>query len=145
MALSPLCRQEGPPQEVVGKATEAIKAHMPDTVQRADLLATLAVFGKLVYPGFDVVNFIGRQLMKESKVIEEFQEEARVEGARQFILDDLEIKFGQSAAKEFAPALNAITTSSELARLHRLALRCSTLEQFRERFPRAKKQPQRGG
>lgn len=81
--------------------------------------------------------------MKESKVIQEFQEEARVEGARQFILDDLEIKFGAPAAKEFAPALNAITDSDRLARLHRLALRCSSLEEFRERFPKSPRQVRR--
>jgi hypothetical protein len=143
MALSPLCRHERPPQDVVGHAAEAITAHTPDTVQRGDLLATLAVFGKLVYPGFDVVNFIGRAQMKESKVILEFQEEARVEARREDILAALEIRFGLPAAKEFAPALNAMTDSKRLAGLLRLALRCSTLEQFRERFPRAGRQPHR--
>jgi hypothetical protein len=143
MALSPLCRRAQPAVEVVAHAADAITAHTPDTVQRADLLATLAVFGRLVYPRFDVVNLIGREQMKESKVIEEFQEEARVEEARQFIVDALEIKFGPLAAKEFAPALNSITTSDRLARLHRLALRCSSLEEFRERFAKSARQPQR--
>jgi hypothetical protein len=82
MALSPLCRQARSPQEVVGNAAEAITAHTADTVQRADLLATLAVFGTLVYQGFDVVSLIGRRQMKESKVILEFQEEAQEDHPR---------------------------------------------------------------
>lgn len=143
MALSPLCRQEQSPHHVVGSAAEAIAARTADTVQRADLLATLAVFSKLVYPGFDVVNFIGRHQMKEPKVIAYFQEEARVEEARRFVLDDLEIKFGPAADKEFTFALNRITDRKQLGRLHRLALRCSSLEQFRDRFPKSARQPQR--
>jgi hypothetical protein len=83
--------------------------------------------------------------MKESEVILEFQEEARVEAARQFILDALEIKFGLPAAKEFAPALNTITDSSRLARVHRVALRCSTLDEFRDRFPKSARRPPRRG
>jgi hypothetical protein len=63
--------------------------------------------------------------MKESKVNQEFQEEARVEGARQFILDALEIKFGPPAAKEFAPALDTITDSGRLAGVNRIAWRCA--------------------
>jgi hypothetical protein len=145
MALSPLCRQEKPPQEVVGYAAEAIAAHTTDTVQRADLLTTLAIFGKLVYPGIDVVSLIGREQMRESKVIEEFQEETRVETRRQAVLEVLEIKFGPPAAKEFAKALNTITDSKRLARLHRLALRCSSIEQFRDRFPKSAKQRKRRG
>jgi hypothetical protein len=143
MALSPLCRQTRSPLDVVEHAAEAITARTADTVQRADLLTTLAIFGKLVYPGMDIIGLIGREQMKESKVIEEFQEEARVETRRQDIQEALEIKFGTPAAKEFAPALNAITDSHRLARLHRLALRCSSLEQFRDRFPKSARQPER--
>jgi hypothetical protein len=135
MALSPLCRQERSPHDVVGHAAEAIAAHAPDPVQRADLLATLAVFGKLVYPGFDVIDFIGRELMKESKVIQEFQEEARVEQARRDIVEVLEARFGRRAAAEFAPLLNKVTKTAQLDRLLRLAARSATVEQFRERFP----------
>jgi hypothetical protein len=88
---------------------------------------------------------IGKDQMKESKVIEEFQEEARVEEPRRFIVDDLQIKFGPLAVKELAPALNSIPTSDRLSRLHRLALRRSSLEQFRERFAKSARQPQRRG
>jgi hypothetical protein len=134
MALSPLCRQERSPDDVVGHAAEAISAHTPDSVQRGDLLATLAVFGKLVYPGFDVLNLIGREQMKESKVILEFQEEARVEQGRKYVLDLLEAKFGRRAAAELAPLVNNVTKTAKLDKLHRLAARASTIDQFRDRF-----------
>jgi hypothetical protein len=134
MALAPLCRQERPPDDVVGHAAEAITAHTPDTVQRGDLLATLAVFGRLAYPGFDAVNLIGRQQMKESKVILEFQEEARVETRREDVLQVLEARFGRRAAGEFAPFLKTVTEVARLSRLLRLAARASGIDQFRDRF-----------
>jgi hypothetical protein len=57
----------------------------------------------------------------------------------------LEIRFGLAAAKEFAPAVNAITDNNQLARVHRLALRCSILEQFRDGFRKSARRPQRKG
>jgi hypothetical protein len=134
MALAPLYRQERPPQEVVGHAAGAITAHTPDTVQRGDLLATLAVFGRLVYPGFDAVNLIGREQMKESEVILEFQEEARVEQGRKHVLAVLEARFGRRAAAEFAPLVNNITKTAKLDKLLRLAARAGGIDQFRDRF-----------
>lgn len=83
--------------------------------------------------------------MNESKVIEVFQEEASVENAGHFLLDGLEIKFGPAAAKEFAPALNAITNSYRLASLDGLALCCSSLERFPDCFPKSPRQPRRRG
>jgi hypothetical protein len=80
--------------------------------------------------------------MKESEVILEFQEEARVEQGRKHVLDVLAARFG-SPGRELAAALNAIPDSARLDRLHRLALRCFRLEQFRDRLPRSKRQPQR--
>src|SRR5262245_11687789 len=133
MALSPLCRQARPPQEVLGHAAEAIATRVSDTVQRADLLTTLAIFGKLAYPSFQVWDLIGREQMRESKIIEEFQEEARVEMARQYILDELEARFG-SPGPGVATALSAITDSERLNRLHQLALQCTGLKQFRDRL-----------
>jgi predicted transposase YdaD len=143
MALSPLCQQERAPLDILGKATQAITAHTPDTVQRADLLTTLAIFGRLAYPQIDVVQLIGREQMKESKVYDQIMEEGRVESRREDILAALEIRFGLPAAREFAPALNAITDSERLARLLRLTLRCSSVEQFRDRFPKSPARPHR--
>jgi hypothetical protein len=73
--------------------------------------------------------------MKESKVIQEFQEEARVEQARKYIVEVLEAQFGRRAAAEFAPLLNKVTKTAQLDRLFSLAARSAALEQFRERFP----------
>jgi hypothetical protein len=143
MALSPLCRPARSPQAMLGHAAEAITAHAPDTVQRADLLTTLAIFGRLAYPEIDVLQLIGREHMKESKVYDQIMEEGRAESRREDIAAALEVRFGLPAAKEFAPALETIMDTARLARLHRLALRCSSLEQFRERFPKSARQPPR--
>jgi hypothetical protein len=72
--------------------------------------------------------------MKESKIIEEFQAEARAEIARLFILDGLQFRFGEAAAAQCAPLLNAITDNKRLTELHRLALRCSRIKQFRDQL-----------
>ena len=103
---------------------------MPDAIQRADLLTTLAIFGKLAFPNIDVVGLIGREQMKESKVIEEFQ----VETAREYILQVLDARFGPRAAAEFAPLLQSVTDTKRLARLNRLAAQATSFEQFRDRF-----------
>lgn len=81
--------------------------------------------------------------MKELRVFAEFQEEARAETRRQDIQVVLEIKFGPPAAKEFVPALRAFTDSKRLARVFRLVVRCSSLEQFRDRFPKSARQLRR--
>jgi hypothetical protein len=130
MALSPLCRQQRTPHDAVKHAAANISAQTPDAIQRADLLTTLAIFGKLAYPSIDVVGLIGRDQMKESKVIEEFQ----VETAREYILQVLDAKFGPSASSEFAPLLQAVTDRDRLARLNRLAAQATALKQFRDRF-----------
>ena len=61
MALSPLCRQQRPPQDVLAHAAQTIAAQTPDAIQRADLLTTLAIFGKLAHPRIDVAGLIGRE------------------------------------------------------------------------------------
>ena len=71
--------------------------------------------------------------MKESRIIEEFQEEARVEQARKYILDALKVRFG-TVDRELIAALNAITDLERLDRLHHFALECSGLKQFRDRL-----------
>ena len=132
MALSPLCRQQRSPRDVLTQAAEAIGVQIPDSIQRADLLTTLAIFGKLAYPQMDVAGLIGREEMKESKIIEEFQ----VETQREDILKVLDAKFGSSAAAEFAPILTTVTDSERLDRLLRLAAQSPALKRFRDRFQR---------
>ena len=81
--------------------------------------------------------------MKESKVYDQIVEEGRLESRRENILAAVEIRFGLPAAKEFAPEVIAVTDNNRLARVLRLARRCSTLEQYRDRFPKSAKRPQR--
>ncbi len=137
MALSPLCRQQRPPHEVLAHAAQAIAVQTADSIQRADLLTTLAIFGKMAYPDINVADFIGREQMKESKIIEEFQDEARVEKGREDTLEVLDARFGPRAVAEFRPLLGSVTDNQKLTRLLRLALRCSDLEQFRRGFGKA--------
>jgi len=138
MALSPLCRQQSAPQEVVTHAAQAIAARTPDAIQRADLLTTLAIFGKLAFEGIDVAALIGRDQMKESPIIEEFQQEARVEArlekAREDILRVLKVRFGPRARAEFAPLLTTVTDSDRLDRLLELAAKSTVLKEFRDRL-----------
>src|SRR5438874_9142458 len=81
-----------------GYAAGAIKAATADTIIRADLLTTLAIFGKLAYGQLDVISLIGRELMRESAILAEFGNEARVEEAQAAVLDVLEAHFGKPAA-----------------------------------------------
>jgi len=137
MALSPLCHQERSPHDVLTHAAEAIVARTPDAIERANLLTTLAIFGKLAYPRTDVVGLIGREQMKESKIIEEFQEEARLEKGREDVLQVLDARFGARAAAEFAPLLSTMNDSDSLDRLLRLAAKSAALKQFRDQFEKS--------
>jgi hypothetical protein len=101
------------------------------------LLTTLAIFGKLAYPRIDVVGLMGREQMKESKIIEEFQEETRLETRRQDLVKVLDAKFGRRAAAEFAAPLSTVSDSDRLDRLLRLAVQSAGLEQFRDRFQKS--------
>ena len=134
MALSPLCHQQRGPQDVLTHAVEAIVSQTPDAIQRGGLLTTLAIFGKLAFPHIDAAGLIGKKPMKESKVILQFQEEARVEAQRKDTLQVLEIKFGARAVTEFASSLDSVNDSERLSHLHRLAVQASSLKQFRDRF-----------
>src|SRR5216684_4241991 len=56
MALYPLCRHQRPAKQAISYAASAITAATPDTIVRADLLTTLAIFGKLVHRQLDIVS-----------------------------------------------------------------------------------------
>ena len=142
MALYPLCRQERPAREALAYAAAVITDGATDSIVRADLLTTLAIFGKLAYPRLDVLGLIGREQMRESKIYEEIKDEGRVEGRvegrcdamRLSVLEALEIKFGGAARAEFASLLEEIRDSNRLAALHGLALRAKDLSEFRDCF-----------
>src|SRR5262249_33589987 len=67
MALYPLCRHGRPRREALTYPAQAIARQVSDPPLRADLLTTLSIFGKLVYPDMNVIELIGREQMKESK------------------------------------------------------------------------------
>jgi hypothetical protein len=132
MALYPLCRHGRPPREAVTHAAEAIKVGASDTVRRADLLTTLAIFGKLAYRGLDAASLIGREQMKESPMYEEIKDEGRVEIRQADILEALATRFDRETAARFADAVRRVAKLDKLGRLHRLAIRCDTAKDFQK-------------
>jgi hypothetical protein len=134
MALYPLCEHRSPPHEVLTHAADAIVAHAADSVMRADLLATLAIFGKLDYPAVDVLRLIGREQMKESKFFEEVMAEGEVVGRRAALLEFLDHRFGAGSSVEFEAALRAINDLQQLQELFRAAITCRRITEFRRRM-----------
>jgi hypothetical protein len=130
MALYPLCRHGRPAKQAVAHAAGAIMAATADTIIRADLLTTLAIFVKLAYKEFDVMGLIGREHMKESALYAEIGDEARVETAQAYVLAVLEDRFGGQAAASCREAVQRVTKQDKLRRLLRLAVRCANLEAF---------------
>jgi predicted transposase YdaD len=130
MALYPLCRHHRPARQALAYAAGAIKAATTDTIVRADLLTTLAIFGKLAYRQLDVMNLIGRELMKESAIYSEIGDEARIEATQVDVLAALEERFGKQAAAACRDAIDHVNNLDKLRRLHRLAVRCASVEAF---------------
>jgi hypothetical protein len=135
MALYPLCRHQRPAHDALNHAAGVIANRVTDSIERANLLTSLAVFGKLVYPQIDVFALIGREQMRESRFLEEVMQEGRLEGQRKAILEALEIRFGPEAAAPFKSPLDALRDSDQLTQLLRLAIRCPRIKQFRDAFP----------
>ena len=135
MALYPLCRHGRPHREALEYPAQVIRQAVADSIVRADLLTTLGIFGRLVYPELPVLELIGRTHMKESllyqEILAEGRAEGRAEGLRDAVREVLDGRFGEEAASEFTAALSGITDPTRLADLHRLALRCRRIEQFR--------------
>lgn len=131
MALYPLCRHRRSRRDAVAHAAGAITNRVADSVARADLLTTLAIFGRLVGPEAEVVRIIGRQHMKESPLYQEIMEEGAVNARRADIRTVLEERFGAEAAAQFAEAVGAIDDIEELARLLRVAAGCRHVSEFR--------------
>jgi predicted transposase YdaD len=132
MALYPLCRHDRTPGAALRYAAGAIKATTPDTIMRADLLTTLAIFGRLTYRRLDVVGLIGREHMKESPLYEEIKDEGRVETRQRDILAILKERFGSETATHFAAPVNRIAKLDKLDRLLRLAVHCNTPDEFQK-------------
>jgi predicted transposase YdaD len=131
MALYPLCRHHRSRRQAVAYAAETIVARTPDHILRADLLTTLAIFGKLAYPNLDVLGIIGREQMKESKFFQEVLEEGRLEGRRVALLETLDWRFGSGCVAELAETVGGLNDPEQLAELQRVATTCRRLADFR--------------
>jgi hypothetical protein len=136
MALYPLCRHQTTPAGAVAHAARSIAGRVADPVARADLLVTLANFGRLKLPQTQVLDLIGRQQMIESPMYQEILAEGRTEGQlntkRDDIHETLAARFGPEAATEFVEALRGIGDLDRLSDLFRLALGCRKLTEFRK-------------
>jgi hypothetical protein len=136
MALLPLCDHGRAPDEAITYAAEHIVAQEPDTIVRANLLASLGFFGTLATPSLDVFGLIGRKNMSHSSFYQEILAEGRLEAQRAAILDALTIRFGSGSAVEFTEALNNITDSDRLRQLFRTAIKCVDIAGFRRALRR---------
>lgn len=134
MTLYPLCRHRASPAQALTHAAQAIRGHERDSVTRANLLTTLAIFGRLVPSGVDVLELIGREHMKESPMYEEIMLEGRIETRRADILEAVQLRFGAKAAAEFEKGLRGVNDLETLSRLHRLAIQSRRVTEFRRGF-----------
>lgn len=132
MALSPLCRQDLKPEEGVAFARNAISRQVSDRTQRANLLTTLAIFGKLSHPEIDPLKIIGREAMRESKFLQDYEDLIRVETKRADVLEVLVVRFGSERTEGFAEAINAFDDLDELQELHHVAIKCRRPSEFRK-------------
>ena len=79
--------------------------------------------------------------MKESLAYHQILDEGRLEKGRADTLVAVEERFGAQNAARVAGAVNALEDLAELGRLHRLAIRCSDIDAFRQGLEAATPQP----
>jgi hypothetical protein len=87
----------------------------------------LNIFGDLAFPHLDVGGLIGSDNMLTSKLIRSLVAEAR----RDDVADILRIRFGEEAGSAALALLQPIEDPERLRELHTLAIRCSSLDEFR--------------
>jgi hypothetical protein len=136
MALYPLCDHGREASTALAHAAEAIRHQELDSVRRADLLATLAVFGLLKNRKLDVLSIIGREQMRESAFMQQVAEEVKLEQAREYVLQVLRLRFGDDTVTEFKEAISHIQHLEQLNALHQLAVQSRRISQFRKGMPR---------
>ncbi len=131
MALYPLCQHGKQPREAIRYAAEAIEHQVPTPGPRDEALALLSIFGEQAFPRLDVTAIIGREKMKESRVVREWRQEGALESKRADILETVEARFGAQAVTELSPAINGLEDLDQATRLFRLALRSQSLDEVR--------------
>jgi hypothetical protein len=131
MPLFPLCRHNLHPRQAIERAATAIADHTRERVQRATLLTTLGIFGRLAYSHLPVLELIGREAMKESPFFDELAAVIRVETTREDVERAIRIRFGIDAATQLKPVLEGISDLDRLTELHELAIRCRRISEFK--------------
>jgi hypothetical protein len=135
MALLPLCAHGLKEEDAILTAARGITANVADTSARADLLASLALFGNLAYPTMEVVNLIGVENMRESKFFEDVmalgREEGKLQSRRADILEVLEARFGPEKASKLRKSIEAVKDGAKLLQLVRTAATSESLTEFR--------------
>jgi hypothetical protein len=132
MALYPLCDHNQKTAQAVARAAEAIRHREMDVLRRAELLATLGIFTRLVDRELDVLSIIGREAMHESTLVQEFVLEGEQIRGRKAVLQVLALRFGEEETKEFKEALERITDLGRLEELLKQAIQARRLSQFRK-------------
>jgi hypothetical protein len=130
MALYPLTQHGRTAEQAVQHAAGAIRTAVTEANLQEEMLASLGYFSELVYPHLNVARLIGREEMRGSRFVREVFKEEFTEFARSAVQVALEERFGEQAAATLSAQLAAITDQKRLGRLHRLAIRCATLEDF---------------
>ncbi len=132
MALYPLCDHGRGAGDAVAFAAEAIRHRALDATRQRDLLATLAIFGRLADETTDTISIIGREHVRDSPVIKEFMLEAEQDTLRAAVLEVIQLRYGQAAADEYGPRLARVTDVGRLRELHRLAIQAKGVRHLRK-------------
>jgi predicted transposase YdaD len=136
----PLMIFSDPPETIVSRCKLRIDREM-SSPEREDLLTVAQFLLKLRYDKEPLLKTLrdllgGREVMIQSPLYQEIVEEAKREGAtqarRQVILETLEERFGPEA-RDLEVELNAVEFD-RLREFHKFALKCDSLEGFRERL-----------
>ncbi len=135
MALLPLCDHGVGAAEAVASAAESIKNRSLDKHRRADLLGTLAIFGKLMDETIDPFAIIGRKLMHESPIVQEWVREGEQKGVRRAVRSLLVARFGERRVKPLDKRLDAMTDLPELEALLRKVADGEDLAELKKLLP----------
>ena len=144
MPLFPLCKHGMAEGEAIRHAVEVIQENVASRSELADLFTLLGIFGQLASPGFRINKMIDSELLKESQFLQEMTEilvndalrEERIEALNEV----LELKFPDADRSQVEKQLATITDSDFLKSLHRVAVTCKTLDEFKKQAkPKTKK------
>ena len=129
LPLLPLMGQE--PQPDIVETSVQLAVQVPDSIQRADISAGLAILGSLRYTEDWLYTLIKESLMEESPVVLDFIARGTRKAKQDDIVELLIIRF-RSLADETEQAVRAITAIPDLEVLFREAARCDSLDAFHQ-------------